>query len=89
MFSTTLLVYRGRKCKRGGVCKLARPSVGQGYAVLEGGLLQRPVMKSIPISSHFHSKIRSDCSSLAGLWCSALILLPLVFCFDSIDDKIW
>jgi hypothetical protein len=28
-------------------------------------------MKSIPISSHFHSGIFKGCSNPAGLWCSA------------------
>jgi hypothetical protein len=31
-------------------------------------------MKSIPISSHFHSGIFSGYSNLAGLWCSAMTL---------------
>jgi hypothetical protein len=29
-------------------------------------------MKSIPISSHFHSRIFNGCNSPAGLWCSIL-----------------
>jgi hypothetical protein len=33
-----------------------------------------PTMKSIPISSHFHSGIFKGCSSPAGLWCSAFTL---------------
>jgi hypothetical protein len=33
-----------------------------------------PTMKSILISSHFHSRIFKGCSSPAGLWCSAFTL---------------
>ena len=32
-----------------------------------------PTIKSIPISSHFHSGILFGCNSPAGFWCSALM----------------
>src|SRR3954465_14040250 len=41
---------------------------------IESGLLLdlgSPVMKSMPICSHFHLVTRSGCNNPAGLWCSS------------------
>uniref|UniRef100_A0A0A9FR86 Uncharacterized protein n=1 Tax=Arundo donax TaxID=35708 RepID=A0A0A9FR86_ARUDO len=41
------------------------------------GVLGNPTIKSIPISSHFHTGTGRGCNSPAGLWCSALTLLHI------------